>query len=167
MPRTGRCCRFLNIGASARFLAFHQAQHACDFEAILARRLNRLDVDAPVVHTSSTMTTRAPFSRKPSMRCPVPCVFSALRTRKPLIGDPLLRADHRRRDHDGVGAHGQAADCIGFQPRRESPPAPLRRWPQRLRVQCGQPAVNVVVAGASAGEREISQAKRLLRQHPQ
>ena len=29
-------------------------------------------VELPVVQTSSTMTTRAPFSRKPSMRCTVP-----------------------------------------------------------------------------------------------
>ena len=28
-------------------------------------------VEEPVVQTSSTITTRAPFSRKPSMRCPV------------------------------------------------------------------------------------------------
>ena len=40
-------------------------------------------VDPPVVHTSSTMTTRAPGWQKPSMRRPVPWVFSALRTRKP------------------------------------------------------------------------------------
>src|SRR5436190_449909 len=40
-------------------------------------------VDDPVVHTSSTITTRAPFSRKPSILWPVPCCFSALRTRNP------------------------------------------------------------------------------------
>src|SRR4051812_43239490 len=43
-------------------------------------------VDAPVVQTSSTMTTFAPFSRYPSIRCPVPCDFSDFRTRKPWIG---------------------------------------------------------------------------------
>src|SRR5271166_294059 len=45
-------------------------------------------VEAPVVQTSSTITTRAGFWRKPSIRCPVPCVFSALRTRKPCTGFP-------------------------------------------------------------------------------
>ncbi len=42
-----------------------------------------LMVEAPVVQTSSTMTTRAPSRQKPSMRRPVPWAFSALRTRKP------------------------------------------------------------------------------------
>src|SRR5664280_3803930 len=45
-------------------------------------------VEAPVVQTSSTMTTRAGFCRKPSMRWPMPCAFSALRTKKPCTGFP-------------------------------------------------------------------------------
>src|SRR5271166_6148060 len=49
-------------------------------------------VEAPVVQTSSTITTRAGFWRKPSIRCPVPCVFSALRTRKPCTGFPIVVA---------------------------------------------------------------------------
>src|SRR5664279_2679606 len=41
-------------------------------------------VEPPVVHTSSTITTRANFCRNPSMRWPMPYAFSALRTRKPV-----------------------------------------------------------------------------------
>jgi hypothetical protein len=117
-------------------------------------------VEAPVVQTSSTITTRAPFSRKPSMRCPVPCCFSALRTRKPL----QFAAHHRHRHHDGIGSHGEAADGLRL-------PSPLPDFVEKnfagqaraLGVKSRGAAVDVVVAGAAGRQLELAQPERLVR----
>src|ERR1035437_1025525 len=38
---------FLDVGATSRFLAFHQAKHAGDLKSELTRRLNGLDGRSP------------------------------------------------------------------------------------------------------------------------
>jgi len=43
------------------------------------------------------------------MRWPVPCFFSALRTRKAVERS----AGDGDGDHDGVGAHGESSDGVG------------------------------------------------------
>jgi len=52
---------------------------------------------------------RAPFSRKPSMRCPIRVAFSALRTRS-----LQFAADHSDRYHDGIGAKVSPPMACGF-----------------------------------------------------
>ena len=121
-------------------------------------------VEAPVVQTSSTMTTGAPFSKKPSMRRPVPWAFSALRTRKPWMSGArgyLLRVPGAGRGDvgdDGVGAHGESADGCGLElvvvdeiEDREAGEA------SALGVERGGAAVDVVVAGGSGGELEFAE----------
>ncbi len=67
-------------------------------------------------------------------------------------------------DDDGIGAHGEASNGL------RTPAAALdliekdaAGQPRAFGVQRGGAAVNVVVAGAAAGELELSEAEGLLR----
>jgi len=72
------------------------------------------------------------------------------------------------RDSDGIGAQGESANRVGPPPARLDFLQHGLAGQQRAgRVQRGQPAINVVVAGAAAGERELAEAKRFFRQHGQ
>jgi len=69
----------------------------------------------------------------------------------------LLRANHRSRDHDGIGAHGQTTNGI------RSPITALDLVQNRLpgqkcaiRIKRRQAAIDVIVAGAATGERELA-----------
>ncbi len=77
----------------------------------------------------------------------------------------LLRAEHGDRDHDRVGSHGESADglrtpvaALDFVEKNAAGQA------RALGVQRGGAAVDVVVAGAAAGELELAQAEGLLRE---
>src|ERR1700675_3639961 len=93
-------------------------------------------VEAPVVQTSSTITTRAPSRRNPSISTPVQSCFSALRTRNP--------------DVDGGGAHCEATDNFRLPP-------PLSDFVEKhltaqasaLGIKGRGAAIDVVVAGAA------------------
>ena len=116
-------------------------------------------VDAPVVQTSSTITTRAPFS---------------LETLDALSGAVLLlgfaneeavefAADHRNRHHDRVRAHRQAADGLRFPPAlpdlfQENFPC----QPRTFGIECRGAAVDVIVAGPAGGKFELTQLERLV-----
>jgi hypothetical protein len=119
-------------------------------------------VDAPVVQTSSTITTFAPFFRNPSMRCPVPCCFSAWRTRNPL-NSPLMT---------------ETATTIGSAPMVRPP----MRFPSALpdlvrehlaselrsaRIERGGATVNVVIAGRTRRQLELAQFERLVGEQAQ
>ena len=76
----------------------------------------------------------------------------------------LLRAEHGDGDDDGVGSHGESADGL------RTPVAALDfvekdagGEARALGVQGGGAAVDVVVAGAAAGELELAKAEGLLR----
>ena len=75
--------RSFDGGAAVGFFALDDADDGGDVMPASCAASMALMVEAPVVQTSSTMTTRAPSRQKPSMRRPVPWAFSALRTRKP------------------------------------------------------------------------------------
>jgi len=59
-------------GAPVGFFAFDDADNRGDNHVGVVAASIALMVEAPVVHTSSTITTRAPAREKPSMRRPVP-----------------------------------------------------------------------------------------------
>ena len=125
-----------------------------------------LMVDAPVVQTSSTMTTRAPSRQKPSMRRPVPWAFSALRTRKPCSsGAPGFDCARQALAVATLETMGSAPSV--------SPPTASASMPfcfQQFKdgvsgeaaafgVKGRGAAVNVVVAGAARGELELAEAE--------
>jgi hypothetical protein len=93
-----------------------------------------LIVDAPVVQTSSTITTRAPSRQNPSIRRPVPC------------------AGGRHVADNRVGTHGEATDGFGvdsllFQQFQHG----VAGQPAAFGVQRRGAAVDVVVADATGG----------------
>ena len=122
-------------------------------------------VEAPVVHTSSTITTRAPSRQKPSIRRPVPCAFSALRTRKPwsrgAAGCDCAR--HALAVHvgnDGIGAQRQAAYCVRldavlFEEFENGMPGEATAFS----VQGGGAAIDIVVAGGAGGKLELAETE--------
>ena len=139
-------------------------------------------VEPPVVQTSSTMTTCAPGWRKPSMRRPVPWVFSALRTRKPwmsvgagsessssksevgaeraefgVVGERARPMARGGVGDQRIGAHGQAAngDRMGHVLADEVVEDQAAE-PPAFGMQRGGAAVDVVVGLLSAGEREVA-----------
>ena len=117
-----------------------------------------------MVQTSSTITTRAPFSRKPSMRCPVPCCFSALRTRKP-CSSPLTTETATTM---GSAPMVRPPIACGFHPRcRISSEKHLAGQARALGVKSRGAAVDVVVAGAARRELELAQPERLVGEQAQ
>ncbi len=97
-----------------------------------------LIVDAPVVQTSSTITTRAPSRKKPSIRRPVPCVFSALRTEiRESAARPAAKSSRWR---PKLSRRLPSPHCRQWDP----PPLSSRQWlpllGQEFHVQSGVPA---------------------------
>ncbi len=151
---------FFYIRPASRFFPFHQAHHTHDFEAKFARRFDRLNRGRP---------RRANIIHNHHPRPFFPEAFDALPHAMLLFSfadeeSINFAADHRDRNDDGVGAHGQAADGRGFPSSlddfvEKDLPGQLRA----TRVERSEAAVNVVVARAARRQFEFSEAERFRR----
>ncbi len=124
-------------------------------------------VEPPVVHTSSTMSTGALSSLKPSI-FPRAVGLLCLADKKTVDEAAfasfcmMLRAGDRYRGDDRIGAQSQAADGMRiemmFVQQIENGEAGEAR---AFGVQGGGAAVDVVVATAAGGELEVAQLEGL------
>ena len=144
--------------AALGLLALHQAHHSDDFESEFSGCFNRLDGRAPVVQTSSTITTLRPFFaesfnasdrfRAASLPCgreirDLPLVTETATTigSAPIVRPPM---------------------ACGFQPRCTNLfEKYLAGQLRSSRIQRGGAAVDVIVARATGGELELAQLERL------
>jgi hypothetical protein len=158
------CGGFFYVGAALRFFALYQAHDTDDFETEFAGGFDGLDggctggADVVDDYDASAFFAEA---------------FDALSGAVLLFGfaheeSIELAADDGNGDDNWIGAHGQAADGLGF------PSAVVNfveenftRETRALGVERGSAAVDVVVAGGSGRELEFAEAKRFVSQRAQ